>query len=143
MIAGSALVFWLLATPEHWWWLFVAYFLWGGFAAANISGRNLALKLSPRSDNTTQLALFRQVAGLLAGLSGLLGGVWLDSLRESEFLIEWGSYRFESYQLLFVVSLFGRLTAVLWILPIQEPGARRIQRIVTALWRWRRHRTRI
>ncbi len=142
VVAGSALAFWLLATPERWWWLFAAYLLWGGFAAANISGRNLALKLSPRSDNATQLALFRQVAGLLAGVSGLLGGLWLDSLRESQFLIAWDNYRFESYQLLFLVSWIGRMTAVLWILPIHEPGARRLGWILTALWRWCRRRCR-
>jgi len=120
--ASCALPFWLLATPEQWWWLFGAYIVWGSFGAVNIAGRNLALKLSPRSDNTAHLALFRLVGGLMAGVSGLLGGVWLDSLRHSEFLIELGSYRFERYQLLFLVSWIGRMTAALWIVPIREPG---------------------
>ncbi len=92
----------------------------------NIAGRNLALKLSPRSDNATQLSMFRQVGGLLAGLSGLLGGIWLDSLLEFGFLIEMGHYRIEGYQLLFLISWVGRFTSAFWILPIrddsQQPG---------------------
>lgn len=130
LIAGSAMIFWLLATPEHWWWVFGAFVLWGAFAAANIAGRNLALKLSPRSDNTAHLALFRQVAGLLAGLSGLLGGIWLDRLQRSGFAVHWGTYRIEGYQVLFLISLIGRLSSVLWILPIHEPGARSLRWIL-------------
>jgi len=101
LVASFAMLFWLLATPGQWGWVFGAFFCWGAFAAVNIAGRNLTLKLSPRSDNATQLSLFRQVGGLLAGVSGLLGGIWLDSLLDSGFLIEWGHYRFEGYQLLF------------------------------------------
>ena len=143
LIASSAMLFWLAATPEQWWWIFGAFFLWGAFAAVNIAGRNLTLKLSPRSDNSAQLALFRQVGGLLAGLSGLLGGVCLDRLLQSKppaaspFLLELGAYRFEGYQLLFLISLVGRVTSAFWILPIQEPGAKNISRILKVL---RRHR---
>ena len=94
LVASCGLLFWLAATPERWWLLFGAYLLWGGFAAANIAGRNLLFTLAPRSDNSAHLALFQQIAGLLAGISGLLGGLWLDVLRESGFGREWGGYEF-------------------------------------------------
>ena len=139
LTASLAMPFWLLATPEQWWWVFGAYAVWGMFAAVNISGRNLTLKLSPRSDNATQFALFRQVAGLLAGLSGLLGGLWLDSLLKSGFEVSWGDYRLQAYQLLFLISFLGRATASFWILPIQEPRSRSVKWMVRALLRWRRH----
>lgn len=140
VVASCAMPFWLVATPAEWMWVFGAYFLWGSYAAVNISGRNLMLKLSPRSDNSAQIVLFRQVSGLLAGVSGLLGGWWLASLQRSGFSIEFGTYRFEGFQLLFAVSFFGRLTAAFWVLPIREPAARGAGWIARALWRLRRHR---
>lgn len=135
-----AMLFWLLASPEWWWWLFGAYLLWGGFAVLNISGRNLMLKLSPRSDNSAHIALFRQVGGLLAGLSGLLGGFWLDKLLGSGFERDWFGWRIGGYQLIFLVSWAGRLTAAFWILPIHEPGAKTVGWMFRALSRARRLR---
>lgn len=123
LTASSGLVFWLAATPQQWWWLFAAHILWGGFASANIAGRNLVLKFSPRGDNSAQLALFRQVGGLLAGVSGLLGGLWLQSLQTAQFGVQIGGYQFEGFQLMFLVSLLGRWSSVLWILPIRETEA--------------------
>ena len=123
-IVSHSLLFWLWATPEKWWLVFGAYFMWGGFAAVNIAGGNLALKLAPRSDNSAHLALFRQVGGLVAGISGLLGGLWLDSLRRESFVVWLGDYRLEAYQLLFLISWVGRASAALWILPIREPTPR-------------------
>ena len=120
LVASCGLLFWLAATPERWWLLFGAYVLWGGFAAANIAGRNLLFTLAPRSDNSAHLALFQQIAGLLAGLSGLLGGLWLDALRESGFALHWLGLEFGSFQLLFAVSLVGRLSSLVWLFPVDE-----------------------
>ncbi len=135
-----AMPFWLLETPKQWWWLCGAYVLWGGFAMVNIAGQNLMLKLAPRSDNTAHMDLFRQVGGLLAGASGLLDGLWISRLRDSDFGFEVGVYHFGSFQLLFVVSWFGRVIAVFWVLPITEPGAKRFGRVAETLSRWRRSR---
>jgi MFS family permease len=122
LLASSGLLFWFAATPEQWWWLFGAYALWGAFAAANIAGPNLLLKLSPRSDNSAQLALFRQIGGLVAGVSGLFGGLWLQSLLDVSFEARYGGFRIDAYRVLFLVSLGGRWASVLWILPIREHG---------------------
>jgi hypothetical protein len=124
LIASSGLLFWLSATPERWWLLFGAYLLWGAFAAANIAGQNLLLKLAPRSDNSAQLALFRQVGGLIAGATGLAGGFWLQSLLDAKFSASLGGYSVDAYRLLFLVSLAGRWTSVLWLLPIREAAPR-------------------
>ena len=142
LASSCAMPFWLLATPQRWWWVFGAYLMWGAFAAVNIAGRNLALRLSPPGDNTTQLALFRQVSGLLAGLSGLLGGLWLESLRRTSFLVEVGSYPLEGFQLLFLISWIGRVSAAFWLLPIREPGTKSAGDIVRTLVRWWRLRGR-
>jgi Na+/melibiose symporter-like transporter len=133
VIAALALPFWMFATKERWWLLGGAYFFWGAFAAVNIAGRNLVLKLSSPGDNTAQLALFRLGGGLLAGLSGLAGGIWLDQLLKNEFHFNIGSQQFEAYHLLFLLSFIGRITAALWVLPIQERGAKSA-RYIAAVW---------
>jgi MFS family permease len=137
-----AMPFWFLAAPGRWQWLFGAYFMWGGFAVVNISGRNLMLKLSPRSDNTAHIALLRQVGGLLAGASGLLGGFWIDSLLDSKFQMNWLGWNIGGFQLIFLVSFVGRFTAALWVLPIQEHGARSLGWMLRALRRLQRIRNR-
>lgn len=121
LVAGSSLIFWLCATPKEWWWLLAAYACWGAFPAVNIAGRNLVLKLAPPSDNATPMALFRQVGGLSAGLSGLAGGYWLERLNAEHFAVPLAGWNVGGYQLLFLISLVGRLTAALWLLPIREP----------------------
>ncbi|MFQ5735056.1 MAG: MFS transporter [Planctomycetaceae bacterium] len=124
LAASCAMPFWLLATPSAWWWVFGAYATWGAFAAANIAGRNLALELAPRSDNTPHLGLFRLIGGLLAGLSGLLGGLWLDQLKVTGFGLDVGGYELGRFQLLFAVSWAGRISAAFWLLPVREERRR-------------------
>ncbi len=120
-IASSGLIFWILASENKWFYLFGAYACWGAYAALNISGRNLLFKLSPRSDNSFELSLFRQVSGLLAGLSGLLGGFWLTNLTETEFSVLIGSYEVGPFQFLFLISLIGRYLSSLWLIPVRQP----------------------
>ncbi|MGE3314288.1 MAG: MFS transporter [Planctomycetaceae bacterium] len=121
LAAGAAsMLFWLIATPEEWWWVFGAYVLWGLWPMVNIPGRNLVLSLSPPVNNTTELALFRNVGGLIAGLSGLAGGLWLAELKENSFSLPWPGSNIGPYQLLFLVSLAGRATSVLWLLPVTD-----------------------
>lgn len=124
LIGSSGLIFWLMAMPETWWLLWGAYVLWGGYAAANVAGEKLMVLHAPRSDNSMQIALFAQVGGFLAGVAGFVGGVVLDSLREADFgrtfVIGGFEYRFESFQLLFLVSLVARFASVLWLWPLKR-----------------------
>ncbi len=90
-------------------WLMTAYVLWGGFGLVNVAQPSLGLKLAPRSDNSVQLSLFRQLGGLLAGLAGLLGGLVLDRFRQGA-----GFSNLEVFRWLFVVSGIGRASAALW-----------------------------
>ena len=121
LIASSGLIFWLFASAESWWILFLAYALWGTFAVANLTGRNLLLKLSPRSDNTLPLGLFRLMAGFLAGVSGLIGGFWLDELLAMHRTLSLFSFQLDGYHIILLVSLLGRWTSVLWLLPVRQP----------------------
>lgn len=124
LVGSTGVLFWLVAVRETWWLLFGAYVLWGAYAAANVAGDKLMVLHAPRSDNTAHIALFAQVGGLLTGLSGLLGGLWLDALKAERFGVTlsfpWPGYRFEGYQFIFLVSLLGRYASVLWLLPLRE-----------------------
>jgi hypothetical protein len=120
LAGGVAMLFWLLATPTEWWWVFGAYAMWGFWPLVNIPGRNLVLKFSPPSDNTTQLALFKNVGGLIAGLSGLAGGLLLAEWKPLEFPIPGSDLRLNAYQILFLISLVGRVTSVVWLLLVKE-----------------------
>lgn len=137
LAASSGLVFWLLANPEQWYWVFGAYACWGMYAAANIAGRNLTLTLAPRSDNATQLALFRQIGGLFAGLSGLLGGFWLQSLNKSQTKLTWGEMELSSYQMIIAVSLLARWSAVLWLIPVKDSHGHSLRQVMKSYKRWR------
>lgn len=120
---SGAMLFWLAATPERWWLVTGAYVMWGLFGFVNICGRNLLLKLSPRSDNTSQIALFRQVGGLFAAFAGMLGGWWLDHLTETGASLVVAGLILSPFQIVFLTSFLGRLTAGLWVLPIRSVEA--------------------
>ncbi len=116
---SGAMVFWLAATPERWRLLSGAYAVWGLFGLVNICGRNLMLKLAPRGDNMAHVSLFRQVGGLCAAVAGLLGGLWLDRLTSAQTTLTIAGYAFGPFQIVFLASFVGRLTAGLWVLPIR------------------------
>ena len=125
LATAAAMPFFCLAGIAQWWWVFAAYVMWGGWGAVNIAAPNLMLKLSPPSDNAANIALFRHVAGLLAGMSGILGGYWFNELIGTKTTLPLIPLTLDRYQLLFLVSFAGRALTVLWILPIQEPSPRK------------------
>lgn len=116
---SCALPFWMFAKPESWFLICAAYAIWGGFGIVNVCGQSLCLKLAPASDNTGHFALYDQIAGLIAGLAGLLGGFWLDQLLHGAWPTN--VLRVSPFVILFGVSWLGRLTAPLWLLPVQAP----------------------
>ncbi|MFO1007236.1 MAG: hypothetical protein U0929_14840 [Planctomycetaceae bacterium] len=102
-------------------WLLASYVLWGGFGLINVAQPSLGLKLAPRSDNAVQLSLFRQIGGLLAGLSGLLGGLVLDRFSQGAKLPP-----LEVFRWMFIVSGIGRATAALWFRGEEPPCDERV-----------------
>lgn len=121
VVTALSLIFWMLATRDHWWWLWGAYLLWGGWGAVNVSGPAVLLRVTPRRDHALALAMFQNVAGFLAGLSGLAGGLLLD------LLLDWQRHQpgtdWSVWQILFGASLCGRLAAVLWLIRVHEERA--------------------
>jgi Na+/melibiose symporter-like transporter len=119
LLLSFAMVFPLLATPEHPQWQMGAYVVWGLFGVVNVVMYTLAWRLAPRSDNTSFLALFRPLAGLTAALAGIAGGVWLDQLLRGGWSTELFGRTWTGFHLLFVVSFLGRFTAPWWLLGIR------------------------
>lgn len=117
LITSMALGFWMLADASAWWWLFGAFACWGAFGAVNVAGPNLMLCQAPPGDNAHHLALFRQVAGVIAGLSGILGGWWLDQLLSSN------PSSSHAYHVIFVVSWIGRALAAWVVLGVTPTAA--------------------
>jgi len=130
---SPALLCWMAATPETWWLLFGAYALWGLFGIINLCQQNLALRLAPPSDNTLHFALFRQIGGLLAGLAGLCGGLWLDVLLRQDALasgVTIAGWTLGPFQIVFGASLLGRVTAPLWLLGVSDESRQRQGRAI-------------
>lgn len=133
--AASGPMFWLIAGPETWWFIFGAYVAWGAWAAVNICGQNLVLKLAPESNNAAHIAVYQGLTGLCAGVSGILGGYAFDWLDAAGFRTTLGGFVLSHYQLLFLVSWLGRTSALLWIFPIHEPGSRSVRHMMRVLVR--------
>ena len=124
LLVAAAIPIWLLAGPETWQLLFLAWGLWGAFGLVNVCGHNLCLKLSPPGDNSGQFALYDQVSGLIAGGAGILGGYLLQSMIEaSQVSASSTTTDLLPYQILLTVSFIGRVTAPLWLLPIRTDSA--------------------
>lgn len=120
LAVSGAMLFVIAATPDRWWLMFGAYATWGLFGIVNVCSQNLALRLAPASDNTVHFSLFRQIGGLLAGIAGLCGGLWLDRLLQDSTQIDVAGWELDSFQIVFVVSLLGRATAPLWLLGVRK-----------------------
>ncbi|WP_437186117.1 MFS transporter [Planctomicrobium sp. SH668] len=119
VVVSFAMLLWMFSTPEHWWLVTGAYILWGGFGMLNVCGHSLCFKLSPRQHNRTHFALYEQISGLIAGLAGLLGGFWFDSMIVKN--ASPGEVQVAPYLLIFFVSWLGRLTAPIWLFGIKQP----------------------
>ncbi len=100
---------WWMATWYGPAWLMAAYVVWGLFEMVNVAQPSLGLKLAPRSDNSVQLSLFRQIGGLVAAVSGMLGGLVLDHYSQ-----QGGLPPLEVFRWMFIVSGVGRATAAVW-----------------------------
>ncbi len=120
IVVSMSLPCWLAAERFGILMLVCAFTLWGGFAVVNLSFKTLLLRLLP-PQKATGIACFYHLAGLLAGLSGLLGGYLLDQMLTHQLPLMFSIEPRYSYHLLIAISWIGRLTAPLWLFFLVEP----------------------
>ncbi len=138
--AGVALLpfLWLLPTREHTAWLWVIAVVsglaWTGF---NLSAYTYPMRHSPRIGRSYYLAYFSIVSGLGFVASSITGGWIAQRLVDWEIVLLGRTYM--AHHLLFMVSGFLRIVALLMLLRLKRvtaPGTTAlITRIGAGIWR--------
>ena len=120
-------VFYLLASPERWWWVIGAWVVWIAWAGLNVCLPNLMLKLSPSESNTPYIAAYFAVTGLCVALSTVVGGVLFDLCRHEPILLLGGRFALDYYDYSFLFGWITRSLGVLllWRLVVEGPVADR------------------
>ncbi len=106
---------WILSSPGNLWPLFGtslgAGLFWPGI---NQGLANMSMAQSPPHARGAYLATYGAVTGIGVVVSGLAGGVIAELLRGTEFIVL--GYMINHYSVLFIVSLFLRAGAVIFVL---------------------------
>lgn len=124
-ILSLALPFFLLATPERWWWVIGAWVTWIAYAGINVCLPNLILKTSPPQRTTSYIATYYAITGLCMAVSTVLGGAFLDRFGEHAFNVLDGRLTLTAYQVSFALGSAARaLSVVALVLLVREPPAR-------------------
>jgi MFS family permease len=124
LIAASGLLFFLVATPQHWWLIAGAFIAWIAYAGLNVGLDNIKLKLAPPDNNAPYLAVFHATGDLANGLATVAGGVFYDQQLLA------GTAPLSLYALLFLFGWVGRTLAAGLIARFIEPGAQNLRALV-------------
>jgi MFS family permease len=120
LIVALAMVFYLTATAQQWWWIFGASTLFIAYAGLNVGIPNLLLHLAPPQDRNAYVASHYAWAGLAYGLGSLSGGQLYDLASERQWSIALGGLRLDHFAIIFAAGLLLRAAGVLWIAAIPE-----------------------
>ena len=121
VFVALAMVFYLLASPSHWWWIVGSYVLWIAYAGINTAMPKLMLSFSPPGQYAAYSAAWFATLELVFGLTLLAGGLLFDWAKEnlSSWLPE--SWQIDHFTVLLALGLVLRLTASVWASRIREP----------------------
>ncbi len=128
LVTALGPLFFALATPDRRWTLVGAWLSWSAFVGLNVCLPNLMLKLSGGRDRGAGIAGYFGLTTGVYAVASLVGGGLLDAGRGGTWHLVGGSC--DTFAVLFGLGFLGRLAAVLWLLPLEEPGARRWKEIV-------------
>ncbi len=124
-VASGPLFYFVASDATAWspYWIGVAYLLWSAYAAINIARPNLMLKLAPPNIKPDYIAVMLATSSIAYAASTVVGGLWFDHLRNSgPFAI--GPWNLDHYDIQFLFGWTTRLMAIVFLVPIVEPGAR-------------------
>lgn len=122
VLVSLSLLFFLIATPTHWWWIIGAYVLWIAYAGVNTAMPKLMLSLTPKGQYTSYAAAWFAWLELVYALSTLAGGLLFDWASEKFTPRMWAGCRVDHFAAIFLLGLVLRLSAAAWAARIREPA---------------------
>lgn len=124
LVAGTGPLFYMVATPERWWWVAGAYVVWIAYAGLNVGFDALKLKLAPGDNNVPYLAVYYALSDCVFGATTVVVGLLIDRLLGA------GWQPTKVYLGVFFVGWLGRMMAVPVLMRIEEPGAMRLRELI-------------
>ena len=124
LVVATGPLFLLVATRDHWQWLIGAYVAWIAYAGLNVGLDNIKLKLAPPDNNAPYLAAYYSASDVVYGSSILLAGWTFDRLEDRGF------NTLSIYAGTFLLGWLGRTLVAALLVPIEEPGAWPMRRVI-------------
>lgn len=121
LLVAFALVFYILASPDNWWWIIGAYVLWIAYAGINTAMPKLMLSFSSPGQYASYSAAWFATLQLAYGLTIVLAGLLFDWAKEAVPTVIPGSWGLDHFKFIFLLGLLFRLSAAFWAARIQEP----------------------
>ena len=121
MLVACGMLFFLAASPSHWWWIVGAYAMWIAYAGTNTAMPKLMLSFSPADKYASYAATWFAWLELIYALSTLAGGLLFDWAAENLTAVNWAGWEFDHYAILFLAGFLLRLSAAAWAAWIREP----------------------
>lgn len=132
LLVGAAPLFYFLASPNSFYWLYGAWILWSAYAGINICVPNLIFRLAPPAERSAHYAAYQAVTSLFLVAGTLIGGYVFDGLGQPFTLEVLGlQFRFDGFAvdkfaLFFLAALVMRSLGAAIIASVPEPGAKRV-----------------
>lgn len=117
LVALGPLFYWI-ATPEHWYFIFIAATLWIAWIGINIGTNHLILSLAPMGDRASWIAVYFIMTTLAFGLSTLTGGWILDHFGKMTITIPLIDFSSDYYRFSFLCGSLLRFFGIFFLLRI-------------------------
>jgi len=123
LVVAQGSLFYLLATPEHRWWMAGAWAAWIAWVGVNVALPNLILKLAPPESNLPYIATYYTIDGLCYAASVIAGGVLCDWLKDLVVVVPGGGV-WSGFACLFFAGWILRMLSAVVLLGVVEPKSR-------------------